>query len=350
MAAIVCVNRFRPYIEGLPFRILTDHSSLKWLMSQKDLSGRLARWSLKLQRYDFKIEHRKGSLNVVPDCLSRMELDELTISDVPLEIDFNSPDFEQNEYQMLRKTVSENNDFLPDLCLSNFVYKRVKFRQGAEDEDDSVWRRWIPKSLSESVIKSAHDSVVSCHGGFSKTLARVRQKYFWPSMINAIKTYINNCEKCKSMKPSNKISKPPMGNQFLTNRPFERFYCDFLGPYPSTKVKNTIIFICLDHFTKFIFLKPLKAATSANVITYFQTEIFPTVGTPRYIHSDNGKQFVSNEMKAFFKFHHITHITTGFYAPQSNASERSNREIIIKSDVFYKIKKTTAIGINTYPK
>ena len=68
-----------------------------------------------------------------------MELDELTISDVPLEIDFNSPDFEQNEYQMLRKTVSENNDSLLDLCLSdNFVYKRVKFRQGAEDEEDSL--------------------------------------------------------------------------------------------------------------------------------------------------------------------------------------------------------------------
>ena len=158
-------------------------------------------------------------------------------------------------------------------------------------------------------------------------------------MINDIKTYINNCEKCKSMKPSNKISKPPMGNQFLTNRPFERFYCDFLGPYPSTKVKNTIIFICLDHFTKFIFLKPLKAATSANVITYFQTEIFPTVGTPRYIHSDNGKQFVSNEMKAFFKLHHITHITTGFYAPQSNASERSNREIMTKIRCFLQDQK-----------
>lgn len=45
LLAIVCANRFRPYVEGLPFSIITDHSSLKWVMSQKDLSGGLVRWN-----------------------------------------------------------------------------------------------------------------------------------------------------------------------------------------------------------------------------------------------------------------------------------------------------------------
>ncbi|KAH8357348.1 hypothetical protein KR084_003042 [Drosophila pseudotakahashii] len=44
-------------------------------MSQKDLSGRLARWSLKLQAFDFTIEHRKGALNVIPDALSRVRIE-----------------------------------------------------------------------------------------------------------------------------------------------------------------------------------------------------------------------------------------------------------------------------------
>ena len=106
-----------------------------------------------------------------------------------------------------------------------------------------------------------------------------------------------------------------MGNQILTNRPFERIYCDFLGPYPLTKAKNSTIFICLDHMTKFLFLKPLKTATSANAILFFQTELFPMFGVPRYVHSDNGKQFISKEMSDFFKLFEIKHITTGFYAP-----------------------------------
>lgn len=71
LAVVMAIAKFRPYIEGFKFRLFTDHASLKWLMAQKDLSGRLARWALKLQGYDFTIEHRRGKDNVVPDTLSR---------------------------------------------------------------------------------------------------------------------------------------------------------------------------------------------------------------------------------------------------------------------------------------
>lgn len=339
MAAVVCVKRFRPYIEGLPFRIITDHSSLKWLMSQKDLSGRLARWSLKLQSFDFKIEHRKGSLNIVPDALSRQDVSELKLSDMPIEIDLCASEFNDEEYQQLKKVVMEKKDLLPDISIKeNFVYKRIHFRQGVQDEEDSLWRLWIPKSLTLHVIRSAHDSIISCHGGFAKTLARVRQKYYWPGMARDVRAYVKNCDKCKMVKSSNQILRPLMGDQSVTNRPFERLYCDFLGPYPLTKEKNTCIFICLDHLTKFIFLKALKKATSANVILFYQTEIFPTFGVPKTIHSDNGKQFTSKEMSEFFALYDIKHIKTGFYAPQSNASERANREIITKIRIFLENK------------
>lgn len=40
-------------------------------MGQRDLSGRLARWALKLQGMNFSIEHRTGKDNVVADALSR---------------------------------------------------------------------------------------------------------------------------------------------------------------------------------------------------------------------------------------------------------------------------------------
>jgi len=47
-AAILSITKFRAYVEGMPFKVITDHASLKWMMGQKDLSGRLARWSLNL--------------------------------------------------------------------------------------------------------------------------------------------------------------------------------------------------------------------------------------------------------------------------------------------------------------
>lgn len=59
-------------VELMKFTTITDHANLKWLMSLKDLSKRLASWLSQLQTYGFSIGNRKGSENVVANMLSRM--------------------------------------------------------------------------------------------------------------------------------------------------------------------------------------------------------------------------------------------------------------------------------------
>lgn len=49
LAAILCIKRFSPYVEGLEF------ASLKWVVPQQDLSSTLVRWSLKVQRFNFTL-------------------------------------------------------------------------------------------------------------------------------------------------------------------------------------------------------------------------------------------------------------------------------------------------------
>ena len=72
LAVVWAVKYFRQYLYGRTFTLQTDHSALKWLMETKDLSGRLARWSLKLQEYDFVIQDRPGNSNGNADALSRL--------------------------------------------------------------------------------------------------------------------------------------------------------------------------------------------------------------------------------------------------------------------------------------
>ena len=77
LAVVDGIKRYRLYLFGAKFVIHTDDSSLSWLKNVKDPTGRLARWALQLQQYDFEILHSPGSVNGNADALShRMYLNE----------------------------------------------------------------------------------------------------------------------------------------------------------------------------------------------------------------------------------------------------------------------------------
>ena len=71
-SVVWAVTTLRPYIEGLKFKIRTDHDALRWLMTLTDSSGRLMRWRLRLSELDITITYRPGRVQQVPDALSRL--------------------------------------------------------------------------------------------------------------------------------------------------------------------------------------------------------------------------------------------------------------------------------------
>ncbi|KAE9349463.1 hypothetical protein PR003_g5875 [Phytophthora rubi] len=71
LAVVWAIRLFRPYLYGREFTIVTDHAALKWLMTSPNLTGKLHRWALTLQEFDFIVEYRPGTTNVVADALSR---------------------------------------------------------------------------------------------------------------------------------------------------------------------------------------------------------------------------------------------------------------------------------------
>lgn len=327
LAVVLAVEKFRPYIELHEFTVITDHSALKWLMSQKDLSGRLARWSLRLQRYEFTIQHRKGIQNVVPDCLSRGDIEEL--SHTLSLVDLNSPSFDNDEYKQIREISLKHQSDLPDVKVSQkYVYKRMLFREGQDDEDVDVWRLWIPSDLTSDLISKAHSADDVLHSGIAKTTHKLRQLYFWPKLGTQVAAFVRDCEKCKSTKNSNMILRDPMGKPFVTVRPFQQLYVDYLGPYPRSRAGYTYLFVVLDHLTKYPIFIPLRNATSLLTIDALEKHVFCLFNVPETLLSDRGSQFMCKQFQEFLDLYGVKHLPTPTHSPQSNASERLNQSII----------------------
>mgnify|MGYP000677477302 FL=1 len=67
------VTKYHHYLLGRKFSFHVDHSALIYLVSKASLTGKIARWTLLLQEFEFDIYHRPGLQHAVADYLSQLE-------------------------------------------------------------------------------------------------------------------------------------------------------------------------------------------------------------------------------------------------------------------------------------
>ncbi len=70
-AVVFGTAHFRVYLLGRHFKLITDHNALRWLHTM-EAKGRLARWIIDLQEFDFSVVHRAGRIHNNADALSRL--------------------------------------------------------------------------------------------------------------------------------------------------------------------------------------------------------------------------------------------------------------------------------------
>ena len=70
LGMIYFVTKFRHYLLGNRFTFHVDHSTLLYLVNKPELIGKLSRWMLLLQEFDFMVVHRPGSMHAVADSIA----------------------------------------------------------------------------------------------------------------------------------------------------------------------------------------------------------------------------------------------------------------------------------------
>ena len=71
VAIVFALKIWHHYLYGERLEVYSDHKSLKYIFTQRDLNMRQHRWMEFLENYDFTLHYHSGMENVVADAPSR---------------------------------------------------------------------------------------------------------------------------------------------------------------------------------------------------------------------------------------------------------------------------------------
>ncbi|UYV82760.1 hypothetical protein LAZ67_22000761 [Cordylochernes scorpioides] len=310
LAAIWAINKFRPYLFGREFVIVTDHHALCWLSNLKDPTGRLARWALKLQEYNVTVVHKSGRKHQDADCLSRnplqLESEEAyndEDDDIPSITALTCFEAEQRKDPKISKLIEETERFGAE----SKGYEMLKGTLHKKNFDPLGNQHLlvVPRHLRLELLKSLHDAPTAGHLGFSKTYERVKNKYFWPGLLRDIRKYVAHCKECQRKKQS--TQKPPGLLKAIppATSPFQRVGMDLLGRFPKS-----------------------DTGEAKEAARFLMEDVVLKHGAPREIITDRGRVFQSKLIAELTNQCSSIHRFTTAYHPQTNGlTERLNKTL-----------------------
>jgi hypothetical protein len=208
---------WRHYIMGTKCQVYTNHKSLKYIFTQKDLNLRQRRWLELIKEYDMEIHYHPGKANLVANALSRKEhVHAAIVTQLPEEL---VEDFERLNLGIVAHTEGITIEVEPTLeqeirkgQIGDAKIQEIKdlITEGrgpnfTEDEQGTIWfKNWIcvPEinSIRETILKVAHDSAYSIHPGSTKMYQDLKQKYWWYGLKRDVTAHVAECDVCQRVK------------------------------------------------------------------------------------------------------------------------------------------------------
>lgn len=296
LAIVYALTKWRVYLHSTPkpFIVFTDHESLKYLDTKTSLSPRQIRWSEKLAEYNFEIKYKKGTLNVVPDALSRRPDYQLSLlsehrptvsSETLLQVQETLPTDKYFGPIYEKASTVEEDDPVSEFVVSN---KTLYLKKDA--------RICIPDlpAIKSMLLKEMHDSPLSGHNGVDKTYSRLATLCYWPRMRKSVQHYVDSCHTCKTMKSRTVKENGLLQPLPIPEHPWSHIAMDLITHLPKTKNNHDAVAVFVDRFSKVAQFIPCKTTCSASDLAeIFFKHIFKNFGLPKSIVSDRDPRFTS---------------------------------------------------------
>ena len=192
---------------------------------------------------------------------------------------------------------------------------RLKQHELSVDSGCLMWgsRVVIPAKMRECILEMLH----STHMGVSSMKSLARGYVWWPGLDMEIERVAKKCEACSLSQrlPNRSVPHPwvaPSG-------PWERIHIDYAGAF-----MGYMWLLIVDAYSKWLEVCRMSiGATKSKDTIKALREVFCRNGLPQVIVSDNGPQFVSDEMATFMRKNGIHHVPTPTYHPASNGQAES---------------------------
>ena len=350
LAVIYACKKFRHYLLGYRIIFHTDHNSLKYLVNKPDLSGRIVRWILLLQEFNYEVVVKAGKANANADYLSRQRGTE-AVEDIQAKFpDEFSDEPDQKNAQILHISDEEESEFSEIISYlvdqtypaglsreekSMFqskvapytIIQGVLFRIGADEQ----LKRCLEKRERKQVMRALHSGPSGRHFAATTTANRIRSAgYWWPYLVRDVKAYVRSCDQCQRMGAPAFRNHWPL-TPIIPISPFEKWEIDFVGPInPVSARRNRYIILATDYATKWVEARPTQKNDAATAATFLFEEIMMRFGHPLEIVSDRGTHFLNDVICDITTKYLINHRKTTPYNPKANVLTKCANGIIGK--------------------
>lgn len=400
LAVYLCVKKYRHYLEGKSFIICSDHHALCSLPKRTFRQDRICRWQTELSQFDYKITYSKGSYHPA-DCFTRsdewkhrttIEVDEdddsclfTRINNVDAvlpnsrlinanyyvnnvinefkrkQIDLTTVDdsyrhnqilkivtdipFDRNTIRISQEKDSFCKSVITDLrtkVKSDFL-KKFEFVEGIlyrlPVNSRRISRIVLPLSAKDTIIDFYHSGDAGSHFGASKTYELISRFFWCKDLLEWVRARVYECDSCNSNKKEQTVGNIP-NEMPIAENPMDRLQIDVVGSFPTSRSGNEFIITVIDMHSGYAWAKACKRTTAADLIKFMRV-ITLEKGLPSILHSDNGRNFVSQQFRRYLEINGIKHVRSTYYHPQSQGRvERLNGIINDRLRTSAKSKET----------